>query len=191
MYNCRMAKKPARRLMAGGRSVRLDGYQRQPANTLEVLGIGRGRILLLVVPPNTKPDMAHTHDDDRGGAGRRFHCRRHARTRTPDEQLRYRPTNISSARADDIAKASPTSAQHCSLIELWWLSLARPVAATRRDRPGGVSSKKLETQPVRDVSAAAAADLTEHPLTPDTQVATASWDHLDTLIYFSSRRIPL
>jgi Family of unknown function (DUF5994) len=60
MYNvAEWAKAPAR-LVTGGRSIRLDGYQRQPANTLEVLGIGRGKILLLVVPPNTKPDMAHT-----------------------------------------------------------------------------------------------------------------------------------
>jgi hypothetical protein len=59
MYNlAEWAKTPAR-LLTGGRSVRLDGFQRQPGNTLEVLGIGREKILLLVVPPNTDPDLAH------------------------------------------------------------------------------------------------------------------------------------
>ena len=52
------AKAPAR-LITGGRSVRLDGFGRQPANTLEVLGVGRERLLLLVVPPGTDPDIAH------------------------------------------------------------------------------------------------------------------------------------
>lgn len=45
-------------LVTDGRTVRLDGYQRQPVNTLEVLGADGGRILLLVVPPRTKPDQA-------------------------------------------------------------------------------------------------------------------------------------
>ena len=45
------AKAPAR-LMTGGRSVRLDGSRHQPANTREVLGVGREGILLLVVPPS-------------------------------------------------------------------------------------------------------------------------------------------
>ena len=43
----------------GERVVRLDGYRRQPINTLEVHGINRGRIVLLVVPPDTKSDQAH------------------------------------------------------------------------------------------------------------------------------------
>ncbi|MFL6081728.1 MAG: DUF5994 family protein [Mycobacterium sp.] len=43
----------------GGRRVRLDGYRRQPANTVEVLGLNRNRIVLLVVPPNADPDKAH------------------------------------------------------------------------------------------------------------------------------------
>jgi hypothetical protein len=47
------------RLNTGGRSVRLDGFNRQPANTLEVLGLGREKVLLLVIPPNTDPDLAH------------------------------------------------------------------------------------------------------------------------------------
>jgi hypothetical protein len=40
--------------------VRLDGYRHQPINTLEILGVSRGRIVLLVVPPATGPDQAHT-----------------------------------------------------------------------------------------------------------------------------------
>ena len=42
-----------------GRRVRLDGYLRQPTNTIEVLGLNRNRIGLLVVPPDTNPDLAH------------------------------------------------------------------------------------------------------------------------------------
>jgi hypothetical protein len=52
------ATMPAR-LHTGGRAVRLDGFNRQPANTLEVLGVGREKVLLLVVPPNADPDLAH------------------------------------------------------------------------------------------------------------------------------------
>ena len=41
-------------------AVRLDGYRRQPASTLQVLGANGGeRILLLVVPPHSEPDAAH------------------------------------------------------------------------------------------------------------------------------------
>jgi hypothetical protein len=47
------------RILTGGRSVRLDGFNRQPANTLEVLGLGRKRVLLVVIPPHTDPDLAH------------------------------------------------------------------------------------------------------------------------------------
>ncbi|HET9876171.1 MAG TPA: DUF5994 family protein [Mycobacterium sp.] len=47
------------KLVAHGQTVRLDGHQRQPANTLEVLGAGCGRITLLVVSAHTDPDQAH------------------------------------------------------------------------------------------------------------------------------------
>lgn len=59
MYNLNEWPKPPKRLLTGGRAVRLDGYRLQPANTIEVLGTGRERILLLVVPPHTDPDHAH------------------------------------------------------------------------------------------------------------------------------------
>jgi Family of unknown function (DUF5994) len=53
------AKAPAK-LATGGRNVRLDGYRRQPTNTLEVLGLNRDKLLLLVVPPYSDPGHAHT-----------------------------------------------------------------------------------------------------------------------------------
>jgi Family of unknown function (DUF5994) len=59
MYNLTEWAKAPRRLLVGGRAVRLDGYSRQPANILEVLGVGREKILLLVVPPHSDPDHAH------------------------------------------------------------------------------------------------------------------------------------
>ena len=59
MYNLdEWAKVPAK-LATGGRRVRLDGYQRQPKNTVEVLGLNRNRIALLVARPNADPDQAH------------------------------------------------------------------------------------------------------------------------------------
>jgi len=59
LYNLAEWATVPRRLQTGGRSVRLDGYQRQPANTLGVLGVGREKILLLVVPPHTDAAQAH------------------------------------------------------------------------------------------------------------------------------------
>ena len=53
------AEAPAR-LLTGGRAVRLDGYRRQPVSTVEILGLNRSRIVLLVVPPRTDSDVAHT-----------------------------------------------------------------------------------------------------------------------------------
>jgi hypothetical protein len=50
---------PSARFATGGRRVRLDGYRLQPANTVEVLGLNRNKIVLLVVPPNADPDKAH------------------------------------------------------------------------------------------------------------------------------------
>jgi hypothetical protein len=48
-----------KKLTADGRTVRLDGYHRQPVNTVEVLGLNRKRIILLVVSPHANPDQAH------------------------------------------------------------------------------------------------------------------------------------
>jgi len=59
MYKLTEWATPPKNILVGERSVRLDGYRRQPSSTLEVLGTGRARILLLVVPPLTDPDVAH------------------------------------------------------------------------------------------------------------------------------------
>ncbi len=66
LYNLsEWAKAPAKLATGGRHVVRLDGYRRQPRNTLEVLGLNRSglnsnKILLLVVPPHTGPNRAHT-----------------------------------------------------------------------------------------------------------------------------------
>jgi len=59
LYNLNGWAKSSPKLATGGRLVRLDGYRRQPANTIEVLGLTGSRIVLLVVPPYTDPDLAH------------------------------------------------------------------------------------------------------------------------------------
>jgi Family of unknown function (DUF5994) len=59
LYNlAEWAKAPAK-LPTGGRKVRLGGYYRQPVNTIEVIGLNRNKIVLLVVPARTEPDHAH------------------------------------------------------------------------------------------------------------------------------------
>jgi hypothetical protein len=58
-YNLAEWAKVPQRLTTGGRTIRLDGYRMQPANTLQVLGHGRHQIFLLVVPPHADPDDAH------------------------------------------------------------------------------------------------------------------------------------
>jgi hypothetical protein len=52
------ANAPAK-LPIGGRVVRLCGYYRQPINTVEVIGLNRNKIVLLVVPAYSDPDQAH------------------------------------------------------------------------------------------------------------------------------------
>ncbi|WP_036347068.1 DUF5994 family protein [Mycolicibacterium aromaticivorans] len=47
------------KILIGGRVVRLDGYNRQPSNTVEVQGLGGGKLVLLVVPVGTDADRAH------------------------------------------------------------------------------------------------------------------------------------
>jgi hypothetical protein len=51
--------KPPAKLAMGGRTVRLDGYRLQPGNTVEVLGLNRNKVVLLVVSPRADPDQAH------------------------------------------------------------------------------------------------------------------------------------
>ncbi|ORA07846.1 DUF5994 family protein [Mycobacterium arosiense] len=47
------------KLAFGAHIVRLDGYRLQPLNTVEVLGLNRAKIVLLVVSPHTDPGQAH------------------------------------------------------------------------------------------------------------------------------------
>jgi hypothetical protein len=48
------------KLATGGRRIHLDGYRRQPVNTVEVIGFDRGRIVLLAVPATTYPAEARS-----------------------------------------------------------------------------------------------------------------------------------
>jgi hypothetical protein len=59
LYNLAEWALMPKRVTTGGRAVRLDGYRLQPANTLQVLGLRRKKILLLVVPPHADPEIAH------------------------------------------------------------------------------------------------------------------------------------
>jgi hypothetical protein len=43
----------------GGDTVRLSGFYQQQGNTLEVIGINRSKLVLLVVPSRTEPEHAH------------------------------------------------------------------------------------------------------------------------------------
>ena|SRR6201993_1042444 len=60
IYNMNEWATPPKKLPIGGRTVRLDGYRLQPVNTVEVLGLNRDKIVLLVVSPHADPDQAHT-----------------------------------------------------------------------------------------------------------------------------------
>jgi Family of unknown function (DUF5994) len=59
LYNMNdWATAPAK-FATGGRTVRLDGYHLQPVNTVEVVGLNRNKIVLLVVSPHADQDQAH------------------------------------------------------------------------------------------------------------------------------------
>ena len=58
-YNLAEWAKAPRKASIGGQIVRLDGYQRQPPNTLGVLDTYGNKIVLLVVPAHTAPNRAH------------------------------------------------------------------------------------------------------------------------------------
>ena len=47
-------------LLVGDRAVRLAGYRRRPRNTVEILGVGGTSIVVLVVPPGSDPERAHS-----------------------------------------------------------------------------------------------------------------------------------
>jgi hypothetical protein len=48
----------SRRVSRGKQGVRLDGYQYQPADTIDLIGEDGTRLLLLVVPVTTDPWVA-------------------------------------------------------------------------------------------------------------------------------------
>ncbi|MGE0217693.1 DUF5994 family protein [Mycolicibacterium sp.] len=52
-------KSPPRKVHVGNQLIRLDGYDRQPDNTVGVVDLRGGSIVLLVVPPNTSEQDAH------------------------------------------------------------------------------------------------------------------------------------
>jgi Family of unknown function (DUF5994) len=59
IYNLAEWGKAPVKLPTGDRMVRLGGYHRQPVNTVEVIGLNRKKVVLLVVPPHTDPHHAH------------------------------------------------------------------------------------------------------------------------------------
>lgn len=59
-YNLEEWAPAPRKVSLDGRVVRLDGYHLQPANTIEILNDSSRGTILLVVPPGTEPDYAHT-----------------------------------------------------------------------------------------------------------------------------------
>jgi hypothetical protein len=59
IYNLAEWVQAPKKLPTDGRVVRLAGYNRQPVNTIEVLGGNRNKIVLMVVPWYTDPDDAH------------------------------------------------------------------------------------------------------------------------------------
>jgi hypothetical protein len=60
LYNIDEWEAAPRRIDIDGSTIRLEGFRRQPANTLEVLDAEGNRIVLLVVPAQTDPDHAHS-----------------------------------------------------------------------------------------------------------------------------------
>lgn len=60
LYNVDDWSQTPSRLATGGRRIHLDGYRRQPVNTVEVIGFSRGRIVLLAVPATTYPAEARS-----------------------------------------------------------------------------------------------------------------------------------
>lgn len=59
IYNLGEWTKTPPKFSTGGIVVRLGGYTRQPTDTIEIIGVNRSRIYLLVVPSETDPASAH------------------------------------------------------------------------------------------------------------------------------------
>lgn len=60
LYNVDDWSQAPSKLATGGRRVHLDGYRRQPVNTVEVIGFDRDRLVLLTVPATTYPAEARS-----------------------------------------------------------------------------------------------------------------------------------
>jgi hypothetical protein len=58
-YNLAEWATAPRKVQVGGRTVRLDGYHRQPPSTVGVVDGFGNKIVLLIVPVNTEADRAH------------------------------------------------------------------------------------------------------------------------------------
>lgn len=59
LYNLEEWARPPAKIIFDGWAVHLGGYRHQPANSIEVHGLNRSTITLLVVPPRSDPDDAH------------------------------------------------------------------------------------------------------------------------------------
>jgi hypothetical protein len=59
IYNLDEWAQPPAKFVTDGRTVRLDGYRRQPVSTVEVHGRNRAKIVLLVISPRADPAQAH------------------------------------------------------------------------------------------------------------------------------------
>src|ERR1700751_2929209 len=57
IYNVNEWLREPAKLATAGRAVRLDGYRLQPVNTIEVHGLDRKKIVLLIVSPQADPDQ--------------------------------------------------------------------------------------------------------------------------------------
>lgn len=85
LYHLNAWAEAPRKLITGGRTVRLDGYRLQPINTIDVLGLDGDRLTLLVIPPH-QCQRRPPHHDDRGATSQRRDRRRiaHDQPARPD-----------------------------------------------------------------------------------------------------------
>jgi hypothetical protein len=60
LYNFADWTKAPVKFLTGGGMVRLGGYHRQPDNTVEIIGLNRKKLVLLVVPTLTESEHAHS-----------------------------------------------------------------------------------------------------------------------------------
>ncbi len=78
MFNVNEWVKPTPKLFAGGRAVRLDGHQRQPVSTVEVIGLDDGSNRPAGSAAELRTGWGTRGLDGCGGPERRVNCRRSA-----------------------------------------------------------------------------------------------------------------